>query len=156
MAESIDPDDAAEALASVGRRREQVIDVVSIPNWYWWVIAAGMVALGVVVDWRQPVAIAVTAAVFGVGVVAASLWVGTGAHRAQVHSDLLGPAGALLIVRFVAVVVIGSLAVAFVLAALGFSHAATVGMVVGGLALVIGGPRLDRRLHQLMLRRAAV
>jgi hypothetical protein len=152
----IDPGDAAEALASVGRRREQVIDVVSIPHWYWWLIAVGMVGLGVVVDWRQPVAVAITAVVFGLGVLAASWWVATGSHRAQVHSDLLGPTGALLIVRFVAIVVVGSLAVAFILQAVEFDHAATVGMVVGALALVVGGPRLDRRLHRLMVRRAAI
>jgi hypothetical protein len=156
MGEPIDPGGAADALASVGQRRQQVIDLMSIPRWYWWLIAIGMVALGVVADRRQPVAVAITAVVFGLGVAITSVWVATGHRRAQVHSDLLGPAGALLIVRFVAIVVVGSLAIAFVLQAVGFGQAATVAMVAGGLAMVIGGPRLDRRLHQVMVQRAAI
>ena len=43
MNERLRPDEAADALARIVDRQEQVIEHVIVPRWYWWTIAALMV-----------------------------------------------------------------------------------------------------------------
>ena len=52
--------EAAAALAEIKRRQERVIKTVLVPVWYWWVMAAGMVAIGVARDNRSAVVQAIT------------------------------------------------------------------------------------------------
>ena len=42
--------EAAAELAEIRRRQEQVIKAVLVPVWFWWVIAAAIVAIGVARD----------------------------------------------------------------------------------------------------------
>jgi hypothetical protein len=42
--------EAAAELAGIRRRQEQVIEAVLVPVWFWWVIAAGIVAIGAARD----------------------------------------------------------------------------------------------------------
>jgi hypothetical protein len=42
--------EAATALAEIQRRQDHVIKAVLVPGWYWWVMAAGMVAIGAARD----------------------------------------------------------------------------------------------------------
>src|SRR5581483_116452 len=50
MESPITPADARSALAQVDRARRAVIDEVDIPQWYWWALAIGWIALGVITD----------------------------------------------------------------------------------------------------------
>ena len=45
-----DGGEAAAALAEINRRQERVIETVLVPVWYWWVMAAGIVAIGAARD----------------------------------------------------------------------------------------------------------
>jgi hypothetical protein len=156
MNESFDRDDAERSIDQVRGRERQVIAATAIPVWYWWVIAVGTVALGVVVDGRRPTVIAVTAVLFAVSTAALTLWVILGAGSgAQVSKHLLGASGPASIVLFVGIVVLAGLAVAFSLQARGTSHPATVATAVTAVCLVVGGPILMRLLHQQMLRHSA-
>ena len=42
--------EAAAGLAKIQRRQEQVIKAVLVPVWYWWAIAAAIVAIGAARD----------------------------------------------------------------------------------------------------------
>ena len=42
--------EAAAALAEIQRRQGHVIEAVLVPGWYWWVIAAAIVAIGAARD----------------------------------------------------------------------------------------------------------
>ena len=42
--------EAAAELAEIQRRQEQVIKTALVPAWYWWVIAAAIVAIGAARD----------------------------------------------------------------------------------------------------------
>ena len=42
--------EAAAELAEIQRPQEQVIDAVLVPVWYWWAMAAGIVAIGAARD----------------------------------------------------------------------------------------------------------
>ncbi len=72
-------------------------------------------------------------------------------RSAQPRNTLLGPGGVVAILGFVAVTVGVSLAVAFILKASGVSYAATIGVLVPAVMLVVGGPMLMRYLQGLML-----
>jgi hypothetical protein len=152
MADQIRPEEAARALTEIGQRQEQVIRLAVIPNWYWWAIAVLMVALAAAVDTRQGLVVGIGTAVFVAGVLATTGWaVFRAVGSAQPRNDLLGLGGVVAILGFVAVTVGVSLAIAFILKASGVSYAATIGVLVPAVMLVVGGPMLMRYLHGLML-----
>lgn len=157
MNESASQDDAGRSIEEIRRREQQVITATAIPVWYWWVVAAGTLLLGVVVDGHRPALIAVTAVLFGAATAALTVWVILGAGSgAQVSRDLLGSSGPASIVVFVGVVVVAGLGVAFSLQARGAAHPASDGTAVTAALLVLGGPMLMRRLRHQMLHHSAI
>jgi hypothetical protein len=152
VADQVRPEEAARALTEIGQRQEQVIRLAVIPTWYWWAIAVLMVAFAAAVETRQGLAVGIATAVFVAGVLATTaLVVFRAVRRAQPRNDLLGPGGVVAILGFVAVTVGVSLAVSFSLRASGVSYAATIGVSVTAVLLVVGGPMLTRHLKGLML-----
>jgi hypothetical protein len=146
------PGEAADALAEVRRRQQQVIDRAIVPAWYWWVVGALMVVLAVGVDTKTHLALGITIPVFVVGMLAA-----TGAAvrsqflDARLHGGLLDGIAVMAILGFVALIVGCSLGIAFGLRAAGASYPATIGCGVGGLVMGLGGPVLNRQLRRIML-----
>jgi hypothetical protein len=152
MTDQVRPEEAARALTEIGQRQEQVIRLAVIPNWYWWVIAVLMVAFAAAVDTRHGLVIGIGTTVFVAGVLAATGWaVFRAVGSAQPRNELLGLGGVVAILGFVAVTIGVSLAIAFILNASGVSYAATIGVSVSALMLVVGGPMLMRYLQGLML-----
>jgi hypothetical protein len=157
MNEHVRPDEAADSLATMRRHQRLLIDAVMVPVWYWWVVAAAMIAIGLAVDTQRPVALAIVIPI-AVAVLAAL----TGAmifgayRRARVRSsELLGARGAASIVGFVWLVVGLTLGSGFALRTAGSSAPATIATVIGGAAVVIGGPVLGRWLRRTMLANRA-
>jgi len=153
MAGSTQSDDAASALAEIGRRQAQVIDAVLVPVWYWWIVAGGMVGIGAAADSKQPAGIVAAALVIAALTIAMIL----GAYqRVRVRdADLVGGAGALLIVGTVWLITGLTIGAAFGLRALGSPAPGTIATAGGGAALVVCGPRLMRRLRRIMMSRRA-
>jgi hypothetical protein len=156
MSGSIDPREAGAALSEIGRREGEVIDAALVPPWFWWAVGAATVALGAVVDGRNAIAIALTAVAYASAVAVTTTWAILGGVRhVKVREAMLGPDGAVQIVAFVGIVVVGTITVAFALEALGVAQAATLATLACGAALVVGGPILMRRLRRVMARRGA-
>ena len=152
MTDQVQPEEAARALNEIGQRQAQVIQQAIIPTWYWWAVAALMVAFAAAVDTRQGLVIGIGVAVFVVGVLTTTGWMVFRAIRcAQPRNELLGPRGVVAILGFVAVTVGVSLAVGFMLKASGVAYAATISVAVTAVILVVGGPILMRYLQGLML-----
>lgn len=152
MTDQVRPEEAARALTEIGHRQEQVIRLAIIPNWYWWAIAVLMVTFAAAVDTGQGLVVGIGTAVFVAGVLTTTGWVVFRAvGSAQPRNDLLGVGGVVTILGFVAVTVGTSLAVAFTLKASGVSYAATIGVSVAAVLLVVGGPMLMRHLQGRML-----
>lgn len=152
MYEGLKPDEAARALDEIDQRTDQVITKTLIPRWFWWVIAGLIVGLSAAVESREPLVIGIGTGLFVLGVVGATGWTVLGTLRhAQLRNDLLGPAGALAILGFVAVVLAVTLPTAFILEAAGMRYPATLSTVLGGVIMVVGGPVLMRFLRQIML-----
>lgn len=152
MGDDMPPEEAARALTEIGRRQEEVIRRAIVPSWYWWAIAALMVAFAAAVDVRQGLVLGIGTAVFVAGVlVTTGRLVLRAVRGAQPRNDLLGPGGVVAILGFVAVVAGVSLAVALLLKASGVPFAATIGVSVTALMLGAGGPLLMRHLQGRML-----
>ena len=152
MNRELHPGEAADALAEIQKRQQQVIDRATVPAWYWWVVGVLMVVLAVGVDTRSHLAIGITVPVFVAGLLSA-----TGAavrsqfRDARLRDGLLDGSGVMAILAFVALIVGCTLGIAFALRAAGVPYPATIACGVGGLAIGLGGPLLNRMLRRIML-----
>jgi hypothetical protein len=152
MSDEVSPAEAAQALTDIQLRQQQVIDLATIPVWYWWAVGALMVVLAVGVDLHSPVAIGLTVPVFVVGMLAATGWVvGRAFRHAQLRNGLMDGRAVAAILVFDAIIVGGTIGLAFGLRAAGVGHPATLASVAGGLVMGVGGPVLMRRLRAIML-----
>jgi hypothetical protein len=145
-------DEAAQALAEIQRRQQQVIDQATVPGWYWWSVGALMVILAAGVDTRTPAALGGAVAVFVVGLLSATGVVVRGQFlRARLRDGLLDGRAVVAILGFVALIVGCTLGLAFGLRAAGVHYPATLACLAGGIALGLGGPVLMRTLRRIML-----
>jgi peptidoglycan/LPS O-acetylase OafA/YrhL len=145
---------AAAELAEIKRRQEQVIKAVLVPVWYWWVIAAAIVAIGVARDSGD---LAVQATV--IPLAALVMAVMTGAmipelrRRVKVHTPQTSARAAGAIIAMIVLVDAVILGTAASLHASGF-HPGTIGCAAGAAVLVTAGPLLNRYLRKLMISQA--
>lgn len=144
--------DATRALADIQRRQQQVIDQATVPGWYWWAVGALMVVLAAGVDVRTPAALGAAVPVFAVGLLTATGAAVRGQFRqARLRNGLLDGTGVTAILGFVALIVGGTLGIAFALRAGGIRYPATLACLAGGTAMGLGGPVLMRTLRRIML-----
>jgi hypothetical protein len=147
---------AAAALAEIQRRQGNVIKAVLIPVWYWWVMAAAMVAYGAARDSGKVV---VQAIVIPLAVLVMAVLIGAAIpglrRRVQVNSATQpGGRAALAIVGTIVLVAGVAVGIAASLAAARIPYPITIGCAAGAAVLVITGPLLIRYLRRLMLSRA--
>jgi hypothetical protein len=144
--------DAGRALAEIRRRQQQVIDQATVPAWYWWAAGALMVVLAAGVDIRTPAALGAAVPVFAVGLLSATGVAVRGQFRqAKLRNGLLDGRGVAAILGFVALIVGGTLGIAFALRAGGVHYPATLACLAGGIVMGLGGPVLMRTLRRIML-----
>jgi hypothetical protein len=145
-------DEAAQALAEIQRRQQQVIDQATVPGWYWWSVGALMVVLALGVDTRTPAALGGAVTVFVVGLLSATDAVVRGQFlRARLRDGLLDGRGVAAILGLIALIAGCTLGLALGLRAAGVSYPATLACLAGGIALGLGGPVLMRTLRRIML-----
>src|SRR6266700_8416917 len=110
MSNEPSPAEAAQALADIQLRQQQVIDLAMIPVWYWWAVGALMVVLAAGVDSRAPLAVGLSVTVFVLGILAATGWVvGRAFRHAQLRNGLLDGRAVLAILGFVALIAGGTI-----------------------------------------------
>ena len=153
MSGHLQPGEAISALDQIRQQQGKVINAVLVPGWYWWAVAAGVVAIGAAADTRDAVVLAVVIPIAAVLIAALTAGMIFGVYRhAQVRSsELLGGRGAVAIVGFVWLVVALTLGIGFALRAADARLPATIATAIGGAALVTGGPFLMRKLREIML-----
>jgi hypothetical protein len=145
--------EAAAELAEIQQRQEQVIKAVLVPFWYWWTLAAPIVAIGAARDSRNVV---VQATVIPLAVLVMAVLIGAGIpeirRRVKVHSAPQAGARAAAAIFGMIVLVDGAiLGTAAGLHAAHFRYPATIGCAAGAAVLVIVGPLLNRYSRKLML-----
>ena len=148
--------EAAAELAEIQRRQKQVIKAALVPFWYWWALAAPIVAYGAARDSRNLV---VQATVIPLAVLVMVVVIAAGIpelrRRVKVHSAPQTTArmaaaifGMIVLVDAVAISIAASLAAAH------FRYPVTIGCAAGAAVLVIAGPLLNRYMRRLMLSQA--
>ena len=148
--------EAAAELAEIQRRQEQVINAVLVPVWFWWVIAAAIVAIGAARDSGDLVvqAITIPLAVLVMAVLTGAM-IPAVRRRVQVHSATLpGGRGAIAISGMIVLVDGVIVATAASLAAARVPHPVTIGCAAGAAVLVIVGPLVNQYVRRLMLSQA--
>lgn len=148
--------EAAAALAEIERRQERVIRTVLVPVWYWWVMAAGMVAIGVARDNGSAVvqAITIPLAVLLMALLTTRT-IPAVRRRVQVHRTTQpGARGAAAIFALIVLVDVAIVITAASLAAAGDPDSATIATAAGAAVTVIAGPLVNRYLGALMLSKA--
>ena len=148
--------EAAAELAQIQRRQGQVIEAGLVPVWYWWAMAAAMVAIGAARDSHDLVVLAITiplAVLVIAGLIAMTI---PGVRRrVRVHSATIpGARAAPAIFGLILLVIAVTSATAASLAAAGAPYPITIGSAAGAAVLVIAGPLVNRYLRRLMLSQA--
>jgi hypothetical protein len=158
MEHPVTPNEARAALDSVDRGRRQVIGEIDLPRWYWFGLALGWVALGVITDLKYPWVTAGATFLFGAvhSTVAPRVVDGRHrSHRVSVRRELTGKQTARLvlggIIGLAFVTIGGSLA----LHADGARHPVTITSIFVAVIIVLGGPQLLAWVRHRAARNAA-
>ena len=154
--------EAAAELAEIQRRREQVIKAVLVPVWYWWVIAAAIVAIGVARDSGDlavqatviPLAALVIAVLTGAMIPELRRRVKAYTPQASTRAPQTSARVAGAIIGMIVLVDGVILGTAASLHAAHLRYPGTIGCAAGAAVLVIAGPLVNRYLRKLMLSQA--
>jgi hypothetical protein len=148
--------DAAAELAEIERQQQHVIKTALVPAWYWWPMAAALVAIGAARDSHDGVALAVTiplAVLVIAGLILATI--PEVRRRVKVRSAAQpGGRGAAALAGLIVLINAVTIVTAASLTAHHVPHPLTIGYAAGAAVLVIGGPLLNRYFGSLMLTRA--
>ena len=148
--------EAAAGLAEIQRRQEHVVMAVLVPGWYWWAVAAGMVAIGAARDTGDPVvqAVAIPLAAVIMAVLTCAM-IPAIRRRVQVHSATQpGARGAAAILGLILLIDGTTVGTAASLHAARVAYPGTIGTAAGAAVIVIAGPLVNRYLSKLMFRQA--
>jgi 4-hydroxybenzoate polyprenyltransferase len=154
----ITPDQARLALDAVERGRLRIIDEIGLPRWYWWGLALGWIALGVVTDLKNTWATAAATLVFGAVHASVAARAASGRRKTQrvsVRAELVGRDTARIVVGIVAA--LGCLTVGLALAAHadGARHPVTIASLFIATIIVLGRPQLIAAVRRRAARSPA-
>ena len=150
------PAEAAAELAEIRRRREQVVRAVLVPVWYWWVVAAGIVAIGVARDSGNLTEEAITIPLAALVIAAlTAAMIPELRRRVQVHTEQTHGRAVAAIIGMIVLVDVVILSTAASLHAAHPRYPATIGCAAGAAVLVIVGPPVNRYLRRRLLSHGA-
>src|SRR3954452_22844643 len=137
--------EAHAALDTIERGRLRVIEQIDVPRWYWWGLALGWIALGVIADVGPSWLSTVATLAFGTAHAAVAPRVISGRHASgdlSVRAALAPPHLARIVIG--GLVALGALTVGLALLARadGADHAGTFASVPVAVIIVLGGPLL--------------
>lgn len=148
--------EARFALSSIEWRRHQVVAEIDVPLWYWFALAGGWVVLGVLADFGPGWATIAGTLLFGAAhaVVAPRVLTGRrGSSQLSVHGNLVSGWIPMLIIGFLVVMTVATVALALLLHADGARHPATLAGVVVAALVLCGGPTLMSHVRDRAERR---
>ena len=150
--------EARLALESVRKGRQQVVDEIGMPWWYWWGLAAAWVVLGLLSNFNAPWwVLSVATILVGAGHATVAHRVLAGRQRTggvRVRGDVAGDRGMLLVIGFLLALVGVTIAVAVGLSADGAGHPSIWASGFAAVLVVLGGPRVMTAIRDDATRRA--
>ncbi len=137
--------EAQFALASIERRRQQVLAEIAVPPWYWFFVAGGWIALGVMADYAPLWASTTATVLFGaLHATAASRALSgrRGSTQLSIRPELVSHHIATSVIGFLVAMTAVTVGVALLLNVDGARHPAA--LASGAVAAVVlsGGPAL--------------
>jgi hypothetical protein len=154
MPDNISEAEARLALASIDDSQRQVIDQIDMPRWYWWGLALGWVAVGVITDLGHPWLSVIATLVFGAGHAAAAQHVLSGRHGSRqlsVHPDVVGRHIPALVIASLIGLTVVTVILAVLAEADGADHPATFASIVAAVVVLCGGPNLMAAIRRRAL-----
>jgi membrane protein implicated in regulation of membrane protease activity len=151
MPEDFTHADAGRALDDIELRRRQVVDQIDIPAWYWRGLALGWIGLGLIAVLGMPWLTLVATVAFGAVHSTLAARVIDGRHGSQhlsVRADLVSRRVPALVIGFLLVLVVITVALALVANALGAPQPGLIASVIVAIAVLFGGPRLIARVRR--------
>jgi hypothetical protein len=149
--EHITPADARAALDAVDNARAKVAHEVGLPRWYWWLLAAGWIVLGVVGDLGSPWLAGAAPVAFGVihsTIAARNLSGRRRTDRLQVSADNVSPRIPMVVIGMLFALVVTTIAAGFALHADGARHPGIGAAVLVAAIVGFGGPEILRVLRR--------
>lgn len=148
--ENVAPDQARAALDAVERAHRRVAEEVGLPRGYWWAMAAGWVALGVIGDLGPQWLVIAATLIFGAGHAFLASRLLNGRRRTdqvQVSAAVAGPRTAIVVVGMLFALVALTIGVAVALHADGDRHPGIWAGVLVAAIIGFGGPEILRVLR---------
>lgn len=148
--DNVAPDQARAALDAVERARRHVAAEVGLPRGYWWAMAAGWVALGVIGDLGPQWLAIVATLIFGAGHAFLASRLLSGRHRTdqvQVSAAVAGSRTAIVVVGMLLALVALTIGVAVALDADGDRNPGIWAGVLVAAIIGFGGPEILRVLR---------
>jgi hypothetical protein len=145
MTSSISETEARYALSSIEHRRQQVLAEIDVPRWYWLMMGAGWLVLGILADYGPVWATIAGTVLFGAGHSAIARRVlsgGRGSPQLSINRELLSRRIPALIIGFLMVMTAATVGFALLLNADGTRHPAALASGVVAALVVVGGPAL--------------
>lgn len=146
-------DGARDALETVGRAQRQVSDEPGLPRWYWWLLAAGWIVLGVLGEFTYAWIVVAATVLFGAGnsLLARRLYDGTrptaGVHLRRTAVSRKMP---WLVLGVLIVMIAVTIGVALLLNANGMENPGIGASVLVAAIVGFGGPDLLRWARRLV------
>lgn len=145
MPQKVTETEARLAMSSIEHRRQQVIAEINVPPWYWCVLAAGWVGLGVLADYGPGWATTAGTLVFGAAhaSIAPRVLSGRrGSPQLSVRGDVVSRRIPLLVIGFLMIMTVATIGAALIFDADGARHPAALAGVVVAAVVLCGGPGL--------------
>lgn len=157
MEPHVTANEARAALDSVDRGRQQVIDQIDLPRWYWFGLAGGWIALGFITDLKHPWLTTAATLLFGAVHSTVAPRVVDGRHRSHqvsVSRELSGKQTARLVLGGVIACALLTIAGAVAVGADGANHPVTITSIFVAVIIVLGGPQLLASVRRRVARDA--
>ncbi|MEV0247541.1 hypothetical protein AB0H76_13195 [Nocardia sp. NPDC050712] len=149
--DNVAPDQARAALDAVERARQRVAEEVGLPRGYWWAMAAGWVALGVIGDLGPQWLVIAATLLFGAGHAFVASRLLNGRRRTdqvRVSADVAGRRTPIVVVGMLVALVVLTIGVAMALHADGDRNPGIWAAVLVAAVIGFGGPEILRVLRR--------
>ncbi len=145
MENQITESEARLALGTITHRQHQVLAEIDIPPLYWWSVATGWVALGVISDLHMVWATAASTLAFGAihSAIAPRYISGRRPTRhLSIRADVVSRRVSGLVLAFLVLMAAVTVGLALAAQADGAGHVATVASIFVAMMVLLGGPNL--------------
>jgi len=149
--EHIAQNEAREALEAIERAHRGVTAEVGLPRWYWWLLAAGWVVLGVVGELSPAWFATVATVAFGALHTSVASRLLSGRRRTggvQISIETAGRRLPFVVIGMLVALVALTVATALALDADGAEHASVYAGIFGAAVVGFGGPEILRVLRR--------